>query len=577
MPRLRVYKNRIKNRDELLDPDSKFYKKNFIKMPRDAITERFKKVFKREFYKRKLSSLLNVQMLPNFKEIKIVPMKRIPLYDKLIAGKYEEGYANYDHENVRVNINFFVNNLPSFKKYRGKNELDWVISKHRLLALEIFEYYTEPSISTLESRFNSILRIMRIAYKTKQLPLYQLFSTIVFQLHGKVTRNEGKNKLNKYELKKYIHWQDVMKVHSMLEKDFNALKNKKTREAYDLHNELLLLSIYCLIPPLRNEVKHLEFTRSSKDKKIDYVYISRNDKEIVLKFHKIKKQHRPVFFNITKWRYKNPHLIRIIKESFELYPRQYLFTLKYTFPKTNKKASGRALDERLIHIFNKYGITNRISVNSLRSSYVSHLFSQRDTRYNDKVELAYRMRTSLECLERSYNKVVNNSPILADKNFCHKCDECDDNENDNDFIVNDNDKKEGPKGSDGHEGPKGSEGSEGPKGSEGSEGPKGSEGSEGSESQENSGESVEKDNEPELTQYELKLLRNRTYYEENREYILEQQKEYKSKKTPFEKTRERTVQLLNASPDYANAIRKSTIEKYKIYYDENSSRWIWHE
>jgi hypothetical protein len=37
------------------------------------------------------------------------------------------------------------------------------------------------------------------------------------------------------------------------------------------------------------------------------------------------------------------------------------------------------------------------------------------------------------------------------------------------------------------------------------------------------------------------------------------------------------VQLLNASGDYANIMQKSTFEKYKMYYDKDASRWMWHE
>jgi len=557
---------KIRNRDnkEYTDPKSKFYIKNFISMPRDAITLQFQKVFKNEYYQQTLPPLIKTTMLPNFREKEKLDFKRTPYFDKLIAGDYEQGRSNYDTTNVRVNIEFFMNNLPSFME-EDKNDLSWVVNRHRLLSLEIFQYYkdNEPSLSTLEARFNTILRIIRIAYKTKEIPLYKLFSTIVFQLHQYVNKNEGRNKLNKYEQKKYIHWEDVRTVQGLLEKKFNDFPNKKTKEAYDTNNELLLLSMYSLIPPLRNEIKDMQFTFTSKrlDKKKDYIHLDKKNQTIILRFYRIKKQHHPIDIDLVRGIYKmnrhvvkmkdttdSIHLAKLIKESYELYPRLHTFTLKFSYPNTKKKASQRALDERLIHIFNKYGIYNKISVNSLRSSYASYILSRRETDYNDKENLAFQMRTSVECLERSYNKVLTNEPLLQN-DLCDKCDECNnEDEEDDNSIAEQSIKSEDSDVINIHQ------------------------------QMQDSIASDTSNNSPQerLTPYEQKLEANKKYYREKREEILQKQKEYKSKKTPFEKTRERTVQMLNASPDYANIIKKTTIDKYKIYFNEDSGRWTWY-
>jgi hypothetical protein len=81
----------------------------------------------------------------------------------------------------------------------------------------------------------------------------------------------------------------------------------------------------------------------------------------------------------------------------------------------------------------------------------------------------------------------------------------------------------------------------------------------------------------ELSHYQKKLLYNKQYYEKNKEELLKKQKQYKDKKTAFQKTRERTVQLLNSSSDYAKKIRPTTLEKYMIYFDDETSRWKWRE
>jgi hypothetical protein len=552
--KLQMYRRRRPvDKNDYYDINSKYYKDNFIQPPRDAITKRFKEVFKIEHYKEKLSPLI-LAGLPNLKERTVVHMKRKPLFSKLIEGKYEKDHANYDRKTTKVQIEFFVNNLPSFKKYADKDELDWVIMHHRLLSLELFEYYkdnVQGSVSTLETRFNGILRIIRIAYDTKKLPLYKLFSVIVFQLHGRVMDRDGQNILNRFEQKKFVNWLDVLKIQSVLQTKFDAIEDKKTTQAYDLNNDLLLLSLYCLIPPLRNEVKTLEFTRQIKNNKKDFIYVSQNKNVIMLKLNQIKKQHNKVYFNLTSGRFANQQLADIIKQSITLYPRQYLFTLKNAYPDISVKATQRALDERLISIFNRHGIKNTISVNSLRSSYVSYRLSQ-PISYNQKLMIVYQMRTSLVCLERSYNKILVDGPLLQD--YCDECDECDDTQP--------------------------------ARAAQPAQSARAARAAQAAATQTSplNVQNEENDNVPksnpetgELSHYQKKLLYNKQYYEKNKEELLKKQKQYKDKKTAFQKTRERTVQLLNSSSDYAKKIRPTTLEKYMIYFDDETSRWKWRE
>jgi hypothetical protein len=80
--------------------------------------------------------------------------------------------------------------------------------------------------------------------------------------------DEFDNELSPEEFKKFIQWDDVMAKQKSLEKTFNSIQNKQTKAAYEMNNDLLYLSLYnlySLIPPLRNEVKHLNFTYSKNN------------------------------------------------------------------------------------------------------------------------------------------------------------------------------------------------------------------------------------------------------------------------------------------------------------------------
>ena len=51
--------------------------------------------------------------------------------------------------------------------------------------------------------------------------------------------------------------------------------------AYELNNDLLLLSLYSLMPPLRNEIEHLNFTVQRK-RDGDYIWLDTDVSNITI-------------------------------------------------------------------------------------------------------------------------------------------------------------------------------------------------------------------------------------------------------------------------------------------------------
>jgi hypothetical protein len=349
--------------------------------------------------------------------------------------------------------------------------------------------------------------------------------------------------------------------------------------------------------------------------------------KIVIKLNLEKKQHDEIEFDITSGEYKNDKLANIIRESYNLYPRKFVFTLKQRYPNMDKKATKRALDERLLKIFYKHSIKNRISVNSLRSSFVSNKLSDRKVTYNDRQGIVKKMRTSMTCLERSYNKVQAYSPILKCKNKkCkNRCDdsECDDyfneeSNNDGDDGYNDSDRDDN-QGHDDHdehvEYDVNNENQGNDQNHENKRGDKknnkknivkcimkclspnvhdkkdkmngiedGCQNERDVNDDSNNSESMNENDHQNNdhghvgpSQYQKKLQKNKEYYEKNKEKIKEKIKQNKERMTPFEKTRERLMQLLNASPDYAQRMKPATFAKYKFIYDNETKRWKWED
>ncbi len=74
----------------------------------------------------------------------IKPIKSKPLYSKLLNGSYHTDRTSSD-QNIARSIKFFVNNFPSFHKYKDADDLSFIITHHRLLTIDLFEYYFEKT------------------------------------------------------------------------------------------------------------------------------------------------------------------------------------------------------------------------------------------------------------------------------------------------------------------------------------------------------------------------------------------------------------------------------------------------
>ena len=226
-------------------------------------------------------------------------------------------------------------------------------------------------------------------------------------LTTKFEEEEFDNVLSEEEMKKFVHFDIVLDKQKALEKQFELIRHKKTSLGYDLNQDLLLVSLYSLIPPLRKEVMTLKFTNIIQDKG-DWIVIKPD--EVLMDLHETKKKHHAILFNLTK---DAPDLAKILKESYELYPRDYVFTRYKKYPDVSEQASPATLSERLNAIFSYTG--KRIGINVLRSSYVSHTNSEaikngKQLTVKQREKIAERMRSSRKYIDESYLKIFPTEP-----------------------------------------------------------------------------------------------------------------------------------------------------------------------
>lgn len=452
----------------------------------------------------------------------IKPIVNIPSFSKLKNKEYETPDSKSDY-NIERSIKFFTNQFPSFQKYKNIDDISWVVKEHRLLVVEILEYYAniariaeldkenldipddkkteKPKVSTIKSRFNAITRIFRISYKTKNYELYDKYSGLVIFLGTHFEIDEFKQELSETELKKFVSFDKIFAIQRKLQIQFEGMEKKNTVKAYDLNQELLLVSLYSLIPPLRNEVKTLKFNTSAQQEG-DWIVL-KPDGKVLMDLNEEKKRHESILFVLSD---ESPELARILKQSYDLYPRTAVFTQLKKYPDVSKQASVSSLDDRLIKAFVSTG--KKVSVNSLRSSYASYLNSEaikngRQLTTAQKDKLAHRMRTSRKYLDEAYIKL---------------------------FKIEQSQQDQQPPAE------------------------------------------VQVEPVDEATPYQKQLTRNQTYYQENKDKVLQKQKAYKDSKSPFEKSRAKQLYYLNSDAEYYKKMKPATQEKYN--FKKENGRWV---
>lgn len=339
------------------------------------------------------------------------------LFSKLKNKEYETNDSKSDATKIAKLISSYLNILPSFQKYKNEDNLDFIIKEHRKLFSELLDYRVQKnnSIETFKTDLTGILRIFRLGYNGKSHPLYEKYTTIQKDIGENIDKKYKDNKISEREEGQFLEYKYLMKERKYLEDAFNEEQNKNTKKAYKINQDLVLVSLYTLTPPLRKEIDTLKFTTSKpRGHKDNWVYFH-NDGKISLELFEVKKKHPYISIGLN---YKDDNhdgseladeilnkqkkLAGILKESFETYRREHVFTNINKYPQLDNKVS--SVQERLVKIFNKYGI--KVGVNTFRKSFVSHEFARYQHTNAEKKLIATYMRSSIKYLDTNYNKIT---------------------------------------------------------------------------------------------------------------------------------------------------------------------------
>eukprot|EP00960_Hanusia_phi_P066317 766374-Hanusia_phi.AAC.2 len=351
----------------------------------------------------------------------------------LFAGPnaWTEGLQYYDLKNYKhlEILNVSVNDLTDKEKLRvgfmnkisfGVNSKDpmLIVNGNRKVLLEFMKYRAikEQSDHTLLSDIKFIHRLLKIytgqdsELSTKYCRLQVDFDYII------VRQSEGNNTLSANEKVNWVKFKMLLSTRDKLEEEWRDLMRRKDEfnnksgienALWRKHYAMLLLSCYTLTPPVRRELFTISFVQSEDE---DYIEIPEDKhKRVRYVFKKEKKGHNGTEYQVGYDAKSGKKLSELIRESYELYPRRYVF------PQITDK--NRKAQESTIARYIKTEICKDITltIDILRSSYITWRNNSKGYTYNMRKKDAEMMRNNIGVQLQYYNKLVSSSDSEDDR------------------------------------------------------------------------------------------------------------------------------------------------------------------
>jgi integrase len=251
--------------------------------------------------------------------------------------------------------------------------------------------------NTKRSYLISIVSALGLDKSTKQkVKLYEDYFELMMDKNKKKQQDESKNEKTETQEKNWMDWTQVTKVFNDMQEKVKPLFNQKTVSDSQFNQLLsfMILSLYTLIAPRRNEYQHMFITHAPRGEDMNYLDIDKQ--QFVFNVFKTHKKEGQVVIDIPK------ELFQII----ELYMKFH--------PLLKKKLAKNAVVPFLVHsdgepldkVNSITRILNRIFGKSIGSSMLRHsyLSSKYGTVSQEMKDDAKAMSHSVHTQQNTYVK-----------------------------------------------------------------------------------------------------------------------------------------------------------------------------
>jgi len=331
-------------------------------------------------------------------------------------------------------IEWFATNLPSFKKYDKDDSCRWVVKDNILLLAEILEYRNEKgqAVDTFSGDLKAIQRVIKLLLG-EDAEMAKKISILQFDIKQLTNLREGTNKIStENEMRGFVPYENLLDVVDELEKKWMEMMDGYNQDdgknhpaqVFDAHMDLLTLALYVWDFPSRKEKFELQFENKVKNWKPtvegNFVNVSNDGDRVIIHFNTEKKKHAPIHFELQFGSGKsvidtyNNRLSELLRRSYKLYKRKYLFIPKNTWGSNRNKVGNeykQVASSTPSSWLRKFVSGRVININSLRSAFISYWWYKLNS--NEKEILVMRMRTSKREAENNYRKDYTDTTTLA--------------------------------------------------------------------------------------------------------------------------------------------------------------------
>ena len=281
----------------------------------------------------------------------------------------------------KMKIATWEKKLPEIVK---DDNYKWIAKNHK----KIYEYITThyENKNTLKGHISVLSGILR---ELDTLPgIQKKYSKIATDLNLELQTESKKQELLPQRKQNFVFFQDVVKRRE----DFRKLfEHDKTNNKNNL--SWVLLSLYTMQPPIRMEYKNMKVvTALPKNTKQNFLLNKNNKYYVVIRDDKVVKSHGPDQFELSD------ELNEVINESLQAFPRKYILS---TQRNGDYPINKQGFESLLKQCFSP----QKVSVDILRSSYITNAYSDPRMTLKMKDELARKMRHSATIAQREYQKI----------------------------------------------------------------------------------------------------------------------------------------------------------------------------
>lgn len=270
--------------------------------------------------------------------------------------------------------------------------MDWVTDNHERIATYIKSHISvngEPYSTQTQRAF---FHLLHTVLKNKgEIEPAEIYAGKVRELNNQINDDEYKQQMTAKEAKNWVSHTEIKTKLDELANKYNKNKTRNNNFRY------LAIALYYYQPPLRNNYAGMEYihdptNETYDDLDINYLINRGTYYDILINNDKVSNKKGSSIIPI-----KNKTLINILKESFERFPRLYVFS---QLANNNEPMTQQYMTR---HILNNIWTNKNVGIDILRSSYITW-FYENNPDILSRQRLADHMRNSRHIAEVAYYK-----------------------------------------------------------------------------------------------------------------------------------------------------------------------------